>query len=326
MRESSAASKREFGNRDSDVEDPCFIGNAEDWASLKENYDDATLAYKLSMQLQQAEERIHQLERERDEFFDKLLAEAKVAIQDAQSQADARLKRTIREGDERVTELQAEAENEIGRLRNELSQAAREAHERVAQLQAQAENEIGRLQNDLSQATSDIDQLKADADDRVKSVKRETDTRVASIENDAKTRIDVIQREHEDKVFRLETELTEATNRANRAEQWVMLVHNEIEHRLMPSVTAMRVGPTSTITAASSGLLAGATVPHSPVRTWFRRSWLQISAAAGLRNRADMELANTFARPRQPEPVLSNGLSLPETDDIGTVTFGHRSS
>jgi len=274
MRQPSAVSKREFGNRGSDPEHPGFVGNSEHLANLpKGNCDHATLAHELSAQLQRAEERIHQLERERDGFFDQLLAEAKAAIQDAQSKADARLKRAIREGDERVTELQAEAEKEIGRLQNELSQATREAHERVTELQAEAEKEIGRLQNELSQATRDMDKLKADADDRVEYVKRETDARVASMENDAKKRIDVMQRENEDKFLHLETELAQVTNRANRAEQWVMLVHNEIEHSLMPSVTAMRVGPTSSITAASSGPLAGPTVPYSPVRTWFRGLW-----------------------------------------------------
>jgi hypothetical protein len=244
-------------------------------------------------------------------FFDQLLAEAKAAIQDVHSKADARVKRTIREADERVTQLQADAENEIGRLQNEVSQATRdidqlkadadkrvecvkretdarvertikEADERVTH----AKNEIGRLQNKLSQATRDIDQLKADADKRVECVKRETDARVASMETSAKKRIDVIQRENEDKVLRLETDLTQAKNRTNRAEQWVMLFHHEIEHRLMPSVTAMRAGPKSSNPAVSSGLLTVRTVSRSPVRTWFRRLWLQISATAAFGSRA----------------------------------------
>jgi hypothetical protein len=40
---------------------------------------------------------------------------------------------------------------------------------------------------------------------------------------------------------------------------------------------------------------------------------------------ADMEAANTFVRPPQPEPGLSNGLSLPKTDDIVMASFAHRS-
>jgi hypothetical protein len=291
MREQSAASKREFESRDSDPGNPALVGNLQHSASLPdENYDGAALEHKLSAQLRRAEERINELERERDGFFDQLLAEAKAAIQDVQSKADARVKRTIREADERVTQLQADAENEIGRLQNKLSQA-------------------------------DIDQLKADADKRVECVKRETDARVASIETSAKKRIGVIQRENEDKVLRLETDLTQAKNRANRAEQWVMLFHHEIEHRLMPSVTAMRAGPKSSNPAVSSGLLTVRTVSRSPVRTWFRRLWLQISATAAFGSRAaDMELANAFARPPQHEPGPSNSLTVPKAGNTVTAS------
>jgi hypothetical protein len=351
MREQPAAPKREFGSRDSDPGNPAFVGNLQHSASLPdENCNGAALEHKLSAQLRRAEERINELERERDGFFDQLLAEAKAAIQDVQSKADARVKRTIREADERVTQLQADAENEIGRLQNELSRATRdidqlkadadkrvecvkretdarvertirEADERITQLQANAENEIGRLHNKLSQATRDIDQLKADADKRVECVKRETDARVASMETSAKKRIDVIQRENEDKVLRLETDLTQAKNRANRAEQWVMLFHHEIEHRLMPSVTAMRAGPKSSNPAVSSGLLTVRTVSRSPVRTWFRRLWLQISATTAFGSRAaDMELANAFARPPQHEPGLSNSLTVPKAGNTVTAS------
>jgi hypothetical protein len=293
MREQSAASKREFGSRDSDPGNPAFVGNLQHSASPPdENCDGAALEHKLSAQLRRAEERINELERERDGFFDQLLAEAKAAIQDVQSKADASVKRTIREADERVTQLQADAENEIGRL-----------------------------QNELSQATRDINQLKADADKRVGCVKRETDARVASMETSAKKRIDVIQRENEDKVLRLETDLTQAKNRANRAEQWVMLFHHEIEHRLMPSVTAMRAGPKSSNPAVSSGLLTVRTVSRSPVRTWFRRLWLQISATTAFGSRAaDMELANAFAPPSQHEPGLSNSLSVPKAGNTVTAS------
>jgi hypothetical protein len=253
MHEQSPASKRKFRNRD---QEPGFVWNSEHLANVpNENCD------QLSAQLQRAEERINQLERERDGFFDQLLAEAKAAIQDVQTNADARLKRTIREADERVTQLQAEAEIEIGHLHDE-----------------------------LSEVTRDIDQLKADADERVECVKRETNDRVAMMENEAKKRMDVIQRENEDKVLRLEAELAQAKNRANRAEQWVMLIHNEIENRLMPSVTTMRLGPKSSNTAGSSGVLIGPTTSHSSVCTWFRRLWLHISATAALGNRTpDME-------------------------------------
>jgi hypothetical protein len=141
-------------------EQAVFTGNSDHLANLPNDISDGSaLAHKLSAQLQRAEERINQLERERDGFFDQLLADGKAAIQDVQTNADARLKRTIREADERVTQLQAEAEIEIGHLHDE-----------------------------LSEVTRDIDQLKADADERVECVKRETNDRVAMMENETKKR------------------------------------------------------------------------------------------------------------------------------------------
>ena len=59
----------------------------------------------------------------------------------------------------------------------------------------------------------------------------ETDARVASVEIDAKKRIDIIRRENEDKILRLEADLTQAKNRANHAEQWLMLIRREIEEQ-----------------------------------------------------------------------------------------------
>jgi hypothetical protein len=47
------------------------------------------------------------------------------------------------------------------------------------------------------------------------------------------------RREIDDKVLRLEADLVEADNRADRAEQWLILIRREIEDHLMPSVTAM---------------------------------------------------------------------------------------
>ena len=64
---------------DSDPADPALVANLQESANLaNENCDRAVaLAHKLSAQLQEAEDRINQLERERDSFFDQLLAEAK---------------------------------------------------------------------------------------------------------------------------------------------------------------------------------------------------------------------------------------------------------
>jgi hypothetical protein len=48
-----------------------------------------------------------------------------------------------------------------------------------------------------------------------------------------------VRREIDAKVLRLEADLMEANNRADRAEQWLILIRREIEDHLMPSVTAM---------------------------------------------------------------------------------------
>ena len=80
MSEQSIASGQEFGSRDSDPADP-IVANLQQSAKLaNENCDRAVaLNQTLSAQLREAEDRINQLERERDGFFDQLLAEAKAA-------------------------------------------------------------------------------------------------------------------------------------------------------------------------------------------------------------------------------------------------------
>jgi F0F1-type ATP synthase membrane subunit b/b' len=172
------------------------------------------VAQTLSAQLREAQDRINQLETEAEGLGDKLLAEAKAIIQEVRSNADARVNRTIREADERIDRLKAEAQNQIGRL-----------------------------QNELAQATRGIDQVKDEAGTRIETVKKEADARVDAVETEAKKRVDVIRRENEDKVIRLEADLTEGKDRADRAEQWVMLIRREIEDHLMP---AMRDGPKPT--------------------------------------------------------------------------------
>jgi hypothetical protein len=193
-----------------------------------------------------------------------LLVEARAIIQDVQSNADATVNRTIREADERI-----------------------------AWLKAEAENQIGRLQNELAQATRGTDQVKVEVDKRIECVKMETDARVASVEIDAKKRIDIIRRENENKILRLEADLTQAKNRANHAEQWLMLIRREIEEHLMP---AMRYGPKPT----SSARPGSSTVPsqsRSLASIWFRRLWLRVTASAlGCRVGADMESATPLSR------------------------------
>jgi hypothetical protein len=243
MSEQSVASGQEFGSRDSDPADPAFVANLQQSANLaNENCDRAVaLAHNLSAQLREAQDRINQLEREADGLCDQLLAEAKAVMQEVQSNADARVNRTTRETDER-----------IGRLK------------------AEAQNQIGRLQNELAQATRGIDRVKAEADKRIESVKMEADARVAAVETEAKKRIDVMRRENEG----LETNLTEAKNRAERAEQWRMLIRREIEDHLMP---AMRDGPKQTNPAERSRPL---TVPR-PSRSSASLPGLSLILASG---------------------------------------------
>ena len=246
------------------------------------------LAHKLSAQLQEAQDRINQLEREADGNFEHLLAKAKAAIQEVQFNADARVNRTIREADERI-----------------------------ARLKAEAQNEIGRLQNELAQATCGIDQVKAEADKRIERVKMEADARVAGVETEVKKRIDVMRRENDDKVIRVEADLTEAKNCADRAEQWLMRIRREIEDHLMPSVTAMRAGPKSTNPAARSRPLTVPTPSRSSAIIWFRRLWFRL---IGCRGGADIKSSTAFDRARQHERGLSNGLSVRQTGNTATAS------
>ena len=295
MSEQSVPSGQEFSSRDSDPADPALVVDLQQSANLaNENCDRAVaLAHKLSAQLREAQDRINQLESEADGLFDQLLAEAKAVIQEVQSNADARVNRTIREADERI-----------------------------ARLKAEAQNQIGSLQNELAHATRGIDQVKAEANKRIERVKMEADARVAGVETEAKKRIDLIRCENEDKVVRVEADLTEAKDRADRAEQWLMLIRREIEDHLMPSVTAMRAGPKSTNPAARSRPLPVPTPSRSSAITWFRRLWLQLSATTTLvcRGGADIKSSTAFDRAPQREPGLSNCLSVRKTGNTTTAS------
>jgi hypothetical protein len=246
MSEQSIASGQEFGGRDSDPADP-IVANLQQSAKLANENCDRTIALNqtLSAQLREAQDRINQLEREADGLGEQLLVEARAIIQDVQSKADATVKRALWEADERI-----------------------------ARLKAEAENQIGRLQNELAQATRGTDRVKCEADKRIECVKMETNARVASVETDANKRIDIIRRENEDKILRLEADLMQAKNRADGAEQWVMLIRREIEDHLMP---AMRDGPKQTNPAERSRPL---TVPR-PSRSSASLPSLSLILASG---------------------------------------------
>jgi hypothetical protein len=103
----------------------------------------------------------------------------------------------------------------------------------------------------------------------------EADARVDAVETEEKKRIDVIRRENEDKVLRLETDLTQAKNRADRAEQWVMLIRCVIEEHVMP---AMRDGPKPTSSVARRRSSTVPTPFRSLASIWFRPLWLRITS------------------------------------------------
>ena len=282
MSEHSVLLGQEFGSEDCDPADP-VVANLQQSANLaNENCDRVlALAQTLSAQLREAQDRINQLEREAEGLGDQLFAEAKAIIQEVRSNADARVNRTIREADERIDRLNADAQNQIGRL-----------------------------QNELAQATRGIDQVKDEAGTRIESIKMEANARVEAVETEAKKRVDVIRRENEDKVLRLVVGLTEARDRADRAEQWLMLICREIEDHLVP---AMRDGPKATTSGAPLKLPMSS---RSSVSTWSRRLWLRVTgkAAIGCRVRADVERAS------QHELGFSNGLSVKKTGDPATAS------
>jgi hypothetical protein len=264
MSEHSVLLGQEFGSEDCDPADP-VVANLQQSANLaNENCDRVlALAQTLSAQLREAQDRINQLEREADGLGTQLFAEAKIIIEEVRSNADARVNRTIRQADERIDHVKADAQRQIDCL-----------------------------QDELAQATRAIDQVKYEAGARIESVKKAADARVDAVETEAKKRVDVIRRENEDKVFRLEADLTEANDRADRAEQWAMLIRREIEDHLVP---AMRDGPKPTNSAARQRSLTLLTSSRSSVTT-FRRLWLRVTntAALGPRVRADIELATSF--------------------------------
>lgn len=236
------------------------------------------LAQTLSNQLREAQDRINQLEREADGLGDQLLAEAKAIIQQVRFNTDARVNRTIQEADARIDRMKADAQDQIGRL-----------------------------QNELARATGEIDHIKDDASKRIESVKTEADARVDAVEADAKKRIDVIRRENEEKVLRLETDLTESKDRADRLERCLMLIRREIDDHLTP-------GHAGRGKADSWSLILATSSPSSASR-WFRRLWFRVTrtAALGCRVRANIESAAFVDLSPRPEPRLSNGASLEKT-------------
>ena len=204
----SASSVPNLVREDAAPADPSFIAKLQQAANLaNENCDRATkLAQKLSAQLRDAQARINQLELEADGLADRMRAEVEAAVAKLQSDANARVERT-----------------------------KREANARIAGVEAEAESRIRHLQAELAQARQLTDRAKADA-----QVAQE---RIAGAEIEANDRLHRAWAEIEDGFIRLKADLAQAELRADCAEQWLLVIHREIEDHLMPSFAAMHDRP-----------------------------------------------------------------------------------
>jgi hypothetical protein len=81
--------------------------------------------------------------------------------------------------------------------------------------------------------------VKAEADALIKGIKTDAHDRITRAVAEADERHVRARVEMEAQVRRLETELAQAELRADRAEQWLVVIRREIEGHLMPSFAAM---------------------------------------------------------------------------------------
>jgi ATP-dependent Clp protease ATP-binding subunit ClpA len=184
--------------------DPAAVTKLQQAANLaNENCDRATaIAHTLSSRLRDAQSRINQLELEADGLVQGLRAETESAVAKFESDANARVERM-----------------------------RREAEARIAQVEADAERRVRHLQDELAQAQQLTEQAKADA--------QIAHDQIARAEIEANERLNRGWTEIEDRVIRLRADLAHAELRAKRAEQWLVLIHQEIEDNLMPALATM---------------------------------------------------------------------------------------
>jgi len=169
-----------------------------------QNCDRATaLAHKLVDQLRWALTKIQQLE---NGVGDRLQAEVQTAIAKLQAEADARVGRT-----------------------------KREAYEHIAGVKLETENKIARLQGELTTAKQRAEEARAEADARIELINTEARERIAR----ADERFARLQHEVENQLRRFDDERAQAKVYADRAERWLMLVRQEVEEHLMPSLETM---------------------------------------------------------------------------------------
>jgi len=226
----SAQSGHDFVRRDAAPADPTFEAKLQQAAhQANENCDRATaLAHKLSTQLREAQSRINQLERDADGRADRLWAEAKTAVAKLQSEANARVERIKREADERIARVEAEAESRIQHMQSELARAQQLTHRARADAQIAHDG-------------------------------------IARVEAEAHERLSRTWAEIEDRFIRLKADLAQAELRADRAEQWLVLIRKEIEDHLMPSFAA-RHDRTSIAESELSRTAPSASVPRDDVQ------------------------------------------------------------
>ena len=173
-----------------------------------QNCDRATaLAHKLVDQLRWALTKIQQLE---NGVGDRLQAEVQTAVAKLQAEADARVGRT-----------------------------KREAYEHIAGVKLETENKIARLQGELTTAKQRAEEARAEADARIELINSEARERIARAEAEANEQFGRLQHEVENQLRRLDDERAQAKVYADRAERWLMLVRQEVEEHLMPSLETM---------------------------------------------------------------------------------------
>jgi predicted nucleic acid-binding Zn-ribbon protein len=151
-------------------------------------------------------------------FLENELMHARQIAREASVEADARIEEIKRETDERTACTAADTE------------------ERLARARAEIEGTFARLEAEASAARQRADRAEADAAAKVELIAREADERVKNVDRNTHSLID--------QVFRLETELVNATQRADRAEQWLSRIRHQIEADFIPSFTAVVEGGT----------------------------------------------------------------------------------
>ena len=103
-------------------------------------------------------------------------------------------------------------------------------------MKGEAESRILQLQGELARARQLTDRAKAEA--------RIAHDRIACAESETNERVSRLWAEMEDRVIRLKADQAHAELRAERAEQWLALIHRDIEENLVPSIAAMHEGVT----------------------------------------------------------------------------------